>query len=1311
MSKDTCILYPEAPNGESSRMYQDLLKRLQDRPLANLIYAIYKVKGAEGMENAGIAKNNQGEHSMDDVLNFIDFKSWEKDIANLSQAALHLGAIDSNGRSVDFTNAEEALRKADDFNKNHTGLTAKVVQHGDIYNIAVVEKNANTHDYGDEVSDTLKIWDIYKQTFNDKGVDITALPKELDSVFNALDTGLGQYLKNLSRGEVPNLYRRDAMILLSLSPNIPQVERAVKEFGSIEDVAQALDDFNHGAIKLSVPQQHLIRMAISEAKKYQGIDMDALITQVKGVKVDTYANSPEEDIKDMLRSLYKKYKINVNEIHRTSSKIKTFSDAAAEAAMTIYRQIRQLEKEKGNNVEGRRLETMLNKLMKELECKKYYSGLLSFLDEANTQVANMDAMLQSIPQTGTEVEKAFATAKVLQDIKSLKAQYYTLVSALANENITIDESISKTDIDNIRQLANKVKGFFDAKENMVDDLTESTMTNLMVEIVGDKTPNGISMVNAIRMAAVDSSYFDYLYSVGKASNPIIGAMGSIIRNAQDSRDEAMNEISFKIRVATNKLYKAGHNSEFMYEDDGHIASDIDWALYETARKAKIKSLAVQGFKGFDFKQALEDWEEQNTEERIVDKKNGRTERVPNKDYRKPVDFQRDWTDAQKEYYDTMMQLKGEIGSLLPAYAQKQYLPPQIRRELVDALKDSKDYKDVLKALKNKFKNLYTVREDDENYGRNGIIDGEEYSMAEGNFENEPLKQIPIFFVNKVEKGELLKNFSTGIAALAGTAVNYKAMDDVVQVVEFMGDFAKNQAAKAPGNLKESFTKGNLVGIVKDLWRAGNKNCNTNDIVTSFIAQHIYGQHRGEFDSEHQILSKLASSLIGYTSFKGLATNVKGAFANYIMGEFQMMIEAGAGEFYGWKDYAWAHSKLFGNAGAYGEIMELMTNNIKHKGVLFREMFDPLQENFSDKSHKKYYRSPFRQLLGHDCSFIGYTSGEYFIHYVNMYSLLHHQKVMLDGKKISLYDAFEVSEEEEGNTRLKLKEGVTDLDGNPITSDYIDKIRKKLRYVNQSTHGAMNDEDKGLIHRNMLGRLALNFRQWMVGHVSRRARLSYYDSDLGETREGYWISYFKHIIFNDEVYDNWKHGKQGKVIGEVVGETLMAFMPWFLRDYAKFMLRSQASWNNLSDMQKYNIKRVNAEMQMLLCLVGIGFVLGDPEDHKKEYWRRWWIYQTKRMILDTESSMPHPKMFSNWLTIMNSPMAGLNTVNSLLYLIYGVMNGDFLEEIKSGDHKGENRYLRNVLKTLVPGVKDIEQMQKLDSDDAIFKVFEDTPTNH
>lgn len=1281
--KASCIFIPEV-NGKNSELYMELQKKHIERPLVNYIYASYTATNmADVMDNNGYKRNSQGEHYAKDVLKVIDFSTMMQEISNLTNIARTEGFIDINGSPVDFSNAKDALDRAESFNDSHKGLVASVFQHGDVFNIVLYEKNSKTNLFGNRVKKQLQSWDVIKQTFNPVGVDIDSLPQELSTNFNPTNTGLVQYLTGISQLAPQYLYRKDALLLFSLNPNLPQVQRLVSRYGSLEDAAQIVDDLNHGKTPQSLGMissdvQRLVS-AINVCQNLQGIDLKALSQQLYQIDSQIKTSSPEEDIHQKIHELNKKYKIEIDEVYRINNSIDKLSDAASEAVVTLNRQLKELEKTQGSSVQGKQKQQLIDQLLKEIKNKKYYFGMTHFLKEAAKEISQIDSMLQNTPQTGAEREKAFAMAKTLQQIKSLHDQYYNIVKALTDESLLIDENIGKQDIDNLRQEAQKLKNFFDKKERMIKSLVEDTMINIATDVIGDTAPDGRTIANVVKMGASDTSMFDWLYSMSRSSNPIIASMGSIIRNAQDSRDAKLNDIALRIRRITDTLYKAGGNTEFMYEDDGHIISDIDWAKYKEDRKNYIKYLCMSGLKGYDLKQKIEEWEDNHTEDRVVDNTNGRTEKVPDSNYRKAFP---NLTSAQMQYYNDMMQLKGEIGSLLPAYAQHQYLPPQVRRNTVDAIGAG----DVAKGIKNKIENIWTIREDDTEYQTNGIIDGDEYSMMSGAYNNTPLKQIPIFYINRLkDQGELLKDFSSAVQHLAGTALNYEAMNEIADVMEFMGDYVKS----TPSSTKEAEVIDNK--IVRMVKRLRNSNSGmTAKMVDGFLDQYLYGQKLAK--SQQGIKSKLVTNLISFTSVSNLAFNAKGALSNALMGELQMMIESGAGEFYNIKDLIWAQGAVVG--GASGSLMELLSNNKTHKGTLLMEMFDPTQENFEQKSHQRYYSSTFRRAISHDCTMIGYSSGEFIIHCINMYALLHHEKVLYNGRKISLFDAFETTDTQQGNKELTLKQGVTLLNGEALTPEYMDKIKKRLRYVNQSTHGAMNDEDKGLIHQYLLGRMAMNFRQWMVEHYSRRFRGRHYDSTLDEEREGYWYSMWK--LFKSKDLDEAQGIKENMV--------------QFTKDLFTFVFRASTQWDNLDDMQKYNVKRAITETVTLIALSCLSFALGEPDEHKKEFWRRWWIYQVKRLIVDTEASMPNLKMLSSILTIMNQPFAAMTKLSQLLYIFYGITNGDLFEEIQRGEHKGENRYWRNVKRYDIPLYKDIEQMQNMDEDDAIFSVFEDSPSN-
>ena len=553
--------------------------------------------------------------------------------------------------------------------------------------------------------------------------------------------------------------------------------------------------------------------------------------------------------------------------------------------------------------------------------------------------------------------------------------------------------------------------------------------------------------------------------------------------------------------------------------------------------------------------------------------------------------------------------------------------------------------------------------------------------------------IPIFFINRVEQKELLKDFSAGLNALAGTAINYDAMSRVEEAVNFMGDYikelpSKDNRVKADSiNTSSSF----LVKIAHDF----SKNTNTSAIVDGFINSLLYGM-RNQAKGQNELAIKLAHSLISYTSFKGLATNLKGMVQNALMGEFQMFIECGAGEYYGYKDFAKAHTTLLGNAFTTGEIWDLINNTKNSKAVLLREAFDPEGENFNGKSHKRYYKNGFRRILGHDLSFLGYGVGEYMIHMVGMYSCLYHEKVMLNGKETSLYNALEVVDKGNGAAKLQLKQGVTKLDGSAYTKEDLDQIRKNIKYSNDMCHGDMTAEGKGLIYQHFLGAMAMNFRQWMIETYARRWRAKHFDATIGKDVEGFWRSAIRGL------YESFKENKDDN--------GPLSAMIKLMGNFVDLIVRGRMHWATLDDIQRYNLGRVHAELMMFFILCGIGLALGDPDRERGNWAKRFWMYQVRRSMLDLAAGMPTPYIISSNLTILNSPMAGLNTLNGLLYMIYGLFNGDLFSTYKQGSHKGENKYIRKASRALLPFIKDYEQMKDLTEKSNLFNVFDMTPKN-
>lgn len=1321
MSKKTCKWTPEVitPKGvRASRLFLDLVdkKKLHySRDLALTIYANYLnsnieeqmevVKKEDGSPK--YVKNRQGQFNAKDVVEFLDIEKQLEEVNNLTDEELRIGAVESKGGSrIDYTDAEEVLNKVNTFNKSHKGLVADINTHyssegSPLYNIVIYEKNSKTISFPVRIQERLQAWDVYKQVFNSAGVDITNVPASLKNVFNADNIGLCNHLKNLALLSIDNMYKKDAMTLLYVDKDSKYTKRLIDAFGSIGEAAQVLDDWNHGNKYASKEERHLISMAINHAKKLHGLDIKALIDQINKLQSGIRNESQEIKIQQKIHELDKKYNVGINEISDFKNKIHSLSDANKAAITQLKRKFSEIRKEKGITKEGRELESLYNKLKNELKIKHYYNGIIDYLKIAGTEIASINDLLKNISQSGEVGERITKNATILRTAKLIKEQYYDIVKALASDTTTMNEVESQADIDNIKQQARELLKLLDGKDSEINEFTEDLVKDcLRSQSNGNISESEIN--DMLKNAIKDVGWVDQLlYSLGTSNNVIAAVTGRIIRNAQTNRTTELEALKRKVSNATTKLYKAGYNSKFMYENQKRIVSDIDWEMYDSVKKSKENSLRKQGLRDFDLQEAMEEWEVRNTEDRLVDKVNNRYERVPGKIFRKKEDFQKDWSPEQKEYYEVMMEYKGEIESNYPSYAQNYYLPPQVRRNFTDAIVDGnwtgepqKSLKEVEKAFINRLKEPFTVREDDTNYAENGIVEGENVRFVEGNYDSTPKKEIPIYFQKSVEEGELMLDFSAAILHEAGSSYNYKAMNEIKDTVETIRDYVDLKMPIDPNSRAELIINNKMMRMTQRLFKWGKRN-NVSSMMNGFIDQEVYGIKRSSFDTNHKWITKLVDTTIAYTSFKGLAFNLPGATSNALMGIQQIFIDTCSGEFFNYKDVGQAFLQVLGKAGIPGEVMDIVSNNVNSKAKLLQDMFDPQQENYEGVRNKRYYHTMFRHIISKDIRYIGYGVGEHLIHLVPMYAILNHEKVRLNGEKISLYDAFEIKRNEY-NSELIIKDGVTDLDGNPITENFIEKIKGRIRYVNQSMHGAMNAEDKGLIHQYMLGRLAANFHQWMIAHYSRRVRERHFDDALGDWREGYYRSVWNFLL-NDDVKDTWKAGYKGESI-------------WlFVKDLFAFAFRSSTQWNNLDDMQKYNVKRARAEIYMLIALMGLSCVLGEPDDHKKEFWRRWWIYQTKRMITETESSTPVPQVIGSTFKILQSPMAGINTLNSLLYFIYGI--GDITETVETGPHKGENKYLRNLIKYDLPFFKDWERLQSLDEDDSLFKTFDYSPSNH
>lgn len=1280
----SCVYLPLI-KGEPSELYQGLTTKLQDRPLVNYLYSSYLVPGtADAMDTAGFVRNKQGEHNVEDVYNFFEVNDILNDRSiSLNTVSRSLGIMDAYDQPIDM-DMDDAYAKAQSINNSHKGRNAFVVQNGDKFNVILENKDSRTQIRVAEVNEQMAVWQAFKSGMNSIGIDAQAMANEMPNLVNPLRvTDFLGYLNSLYKVNNSDLTERDIKVLVMVGQSLPIIRNLITRWGGIDAAAHNAYEIMQDPTGYSQSIVNIVGNDLNDVRTWSRQGLLDLSNRIRlNILPDLRKNSPERNIQSELARLHSKYGIDSEIIVRTSKEIRTLSEATADAIISLERQLKVLKSKEDTGKFSAEIEATLNTLLGELQHKKYYSGLLTFLNQATEYSNKINKLLTNIPQQGTALEYARARSDAYMKAKNFIDSYLPIVSALAKlDTLVIDESISKEDRANLKSISKTLEEDMGKYGDMLRDLRDEVMLDMCKEVFGDKPIDGIPLATFITMAREDSSIMDYLYSMSRASNPLIAAMGTIIRDAQTERDGELAQYSERIRKAQAEL---NGSTEFMYEMiDGkyYIISPYDWSKYNELKRQAYREYKRNGADGVELKELMELWEVEHTEEVLVDAVNNRYERVPK--YYKPINPLLGLSDAQYRYYQTMMQIKGELGTMLPLYAQNQYLPVQRRASWSDVVKlgiDGKiSFKEMMGNLLDRM-NPIKIRQDDTRFTRNSIqIDGLDYINASGAFDNTLIKRIPIYYMNRLEnQNDLLLDFSASIASFAATALNYDAMDGIKNTIELMSDFVNSQpiAHKSGEKTLAELVKTQGVAIAKVL-HLRSESSRTAALLEGFTEQHLYGITMKDTNTAARILQ----ALINYTSMRQLTVNVKGAISNALVGEAQMIIEAVAGSFnkmfkrdsmYGIDDYAKAHLILVGNKFTPGVYSDHITGNKTSKALLLEELFDPMQEVYGDLGSRRF--SSFARIHGGFDTMGMYKVGESLIHIVNMYAMLNHSKVLLNGKRISVYDALEVSEPESKNAHLKFKDRVTDLNGNPIdiNSDFVFDLKEKIRYINQQTHGSMNTEDKGLIQRRIAGRAVMNFRQWMVEHYSRRYRGRHWDGTLNAFTEGYWT-------------------------------TMLKFFRNYIRDYSGFVTTAKAQWNNLDEGQKNNIMRCLSEVAVLAALNGLAWALGDPSDHKKEWWYRMWIYQVKRLILDETASVPWG-IPSEAKTIIQSPVASVNTVNAIMYPFIGLTNGDLTHTIESGRHEGWNKYGRNLLKYTVPFYGQIDQLAHMDEEDYIFNMF-------
>ena len=245
----------------------------------------------------------------------------------------------------------------------------------------------------------------------------------------------------------------------------------------------------------------------------------------------------------------------------------------------------------------------------------------------------------------------------------------------------------------------------------------------------------------LSQAKEDISWWDSnLFSAGDSRNPLLNVIHHIVVSQQAKRNNKVNKICAKMQEAEAKLQAAGYDNKFVYQYDsegkptGYYASDRNFAKFEQDRQNFINALDPETLDYYEIQRAIDDWDASHTEMVEVGKPvtpdgKRRLERMPKKSIYEIKDFQKGWSEEQKEYYNAVLDMKAEMDNALPVSMQHLYSAPQVRKSVTQMF--DKDSKGALGTLWSKWKQEYTIVDHNEDYSKNITVNGTTYAVEAG----------------------------------------------------------------------------------------------------------------------------------------------------------------------------------------------------------------------------------------------------------------------------------------------------------------------------------------------------------------------------------------------------------------------------------------------------------------------------------------------------------------------------------------------------------------------------------------------------
>lgn len=1035
----------------------------------------------------------------------------------------------------------------------------------------------------------------------------------------------------------------------------------------------------------AVPNKAIFRRTFSDlASQFRDFDLQELEQSISDVEnaMDTLARAiasgSVQPTADDLRHARRQAQFNAlsSKIERNISILR---DAAAIEAKRI--KIRQVEPKDGRTLVEQLLHDAKPNADTVYGILRYASNALSVLRSHEEELYKLDRY--SLP----------ARFSVLRNINSYVKSYGAFIDALqaaiSDDRLSPDDSKIFTQYEINGQtidVPSVVRDLSDISRRLLRrtaDLAIPMFAEFLRPFFGDDivVPFGrdknkvITLEQLIRQSSRDISFFDrWLDSMADSSDLLLQLFDAVVKKARDTARVKFLEQSREIIALRQRAESLGITSfEWMFEhlSDGHKSgnyiSAVNYGQYYQDR--------------LDFEASLDQKYGTNptgqaAKDKLAESRQWYTSHAfsrfdttePNHTLYHNSDFD-SLSSAQREIYDAFMVLKKKYDDLYPdGRTDSLRAIQQRRRDSQRLLHSLSNPSSLISNIRESIKNEFEVREDDDR-----IFGDQQVRSGLTDFEGHEFNVLPTLYISRLQNpDELNTDIFSSLLTYSYAALNYEQMEQIVDPLEVGRDIVLSQrktlSRSGDRALIEKFS---TVGV--DVTNSVYKSkTNIEDKLNDFFSSQVYGKYLsdgGTFNLfGHQIsANKVVSSLMKHSSAAQLGLNFLSQIANVATGNAMLNIEAFCGQFFSPSQLASADKEYASALTSY--IPEIGARIHSSKLALFDDLFD-IKQTLNSRVSRAQVRSLFQRIFGEQMLFFGQDAGDHWLYNRLAIAMALNTPVIVNGQETNLWDALSVVRDDNGIAYLNYAD-IQNPDGSKFD---VGSFGRRAAHLAQSLFGIYNQEDQVAAQRVALGRLLLQWRQWIKPQMNKRFQYAQYNLATRSWEEGYYQT-------------AWR------LLGEL----------------RRGQVQILQLWDSLSDAERQNIRRALTEVVQFFVLSTLVFIANSAHlfgagDKKRPWALKFLEYVANRELHELGQLTPFPSFekgapnfvfLSESLKTVKTPISCANTVQNLITLVNDATDpSNWTNELQSGPYKGHSTLYRDVAKAPFPFFAQLHQIDRL-----------------